>query len=174
MQASSAAAARLAALAAVLVLGACSSGSAVTTNSLLGGGETKAAAPATTPATITDRVVHVGTTAARAQRCGFVFDAAMLRQDYLAYEARLGGTPEQLAKAEKSYDYTLASITKAISGNADYCSEEQTAIIKRDLTKALTGDFSLPAKQASKGWWFENPTREKPMDRDAIFDPIRR
>jgi len=167
---------RLAAVAVALALGACSSGSALTTSSLFGGGQEKAAAAAPSPPeTMTDRVVHVGTTAARAQRCGYVFDPVALRQNYLAFESQQGAAPEALAKAEKSYDYTFASVTKAIVGNADYCSDQQTAIIKRDLTKVLAGDFSSPTRKpaANVGWWSPQHT-EKPMDREKIFDPINR
>src|SRR5262245_39148282 len=49
------------------------------------------------------RPVAVAWTAARAQRCGFFFDPTKLKSSYLRYEARQSN-PEQLAKAEKSYD----------------------------------------------------------------------
>ena len=162
---------RLAAVAIALALGACSSGSALTTSSLFGG-EKKAVPPP--PETMTDRVVHVGTTAARAQRCGYVFDPAALRQSYLAFETQQGAAPEALAKAEKSYDYTFATVAKSIAGDSDYCSEQQTATIKRDLTNALAGDFSDPGKKAAANVGLFTPRRtEKPMNREEIFDPVR-
>ncbi|MEZ5815515.1 MAG: hypothetical protein R3D44_00350 [Hyphomicrobiaceae bacterium] len=154
-----------------LALGACSSGSGLTTGSLFGG-PSKAAAPALAPETITDRVVYVGTTAARAQRCGYVFDPAALRQSYLSYETQQGATPDAMARAEKSYDYTVLSVTKSIAGDADYCSEEKTSVIKRDLTKVLAGDFSSTTRKPAPnvGWWSPQHS-EKPMDREKIFDP---
>lgn len=163
-----------ASIAGALALGACSSGNPLTTGTLFGGSQEKPAAPAAAPETTTDRVVHVGTTAARAQRCGYVFDPVALRQSYLAFETQQGSAPEAVAKAEQSYDYTYATVTKSIVGNADYCSEDQNAVIKRDLTKVLAGDFSSPtrAPAANVGWWSPQRT-EKPMDREKIFDPVR-
>lgn len=176
MQKASVAASRLMAIALVVALGACSSGSALTTSSLFGsssskGTETAAAAP--TPTTMTDRVLYVGTTAASAQRCGYVFNPLDLRQAYLAYESQQGGTPDALAKAEKSYDYTFASVTKSIVGDKDYCSEAQTAVIKRDLTNVLAGDYtpSRKAPSAGLGWW-GSKKGEQPMNREKVFDPI--
>jgi hypothetical protein len=165
----------LAGIAVALVLGACSSGNALTTGTLFGGSQEKKAEPAPRPETMTDRVVHVGTTAARAQRCGYVFDPAALRQSYLAFEGQQsGGAPDQVAKAEKSYDYTFASVMKSAAGDPDYCSEDRTASIKRDLSKVLAGDFSTTTRQpaGNVGWW--TPMRyEKPMNREEIFNPVR-
>jgi len=165
---------RIAAVAVTLALGACSSGSALTTSSLFGGGSEKTALPAPAPETMTDRVVHTGTTAARAQRCGYVFDPVALRQSYLAFETQQGAAPEALAKAEKSYDYTYATVMKKIAGEQDYCSDDKTATIKRDLTKVLAGDFSPTARKpaANVGWWTPEHAA-KPMDRDEIFNPVR-
>jgi hypothetical protein len=156
-----------------VTLAACSSGSSFSTGTLLGGGDAaKASAPP--PETPTDRAVHVGTTTARAQRCGYVFDPATVRQGYLAFEAQQGLAPDVLAKTEKSYDYTVASISKNIANNEDYCSEAQTAVIKRDLGQVLAGDYSSPAKkvQANVGWWTP-PKATQPMDREKIFNPTR-
>lgn len=167
-------AARVASLSFALALGACGSGTGLTTGTLLGGGS--ASAPVAAPAeTATDRALHVATTSARAQRCGYVFDPGSVRQGYLAFEAQQGGAPDQVAKAEKSYDYTLASISNTIAGKEDYCSDAQTAIIKRDLTQVLAGDYSAPRKkpEADVGWWTA-PKSTAPMDRDKIFDPLRR
>jgi hypothetical protein len=172
MQKTPRAAARIAAVAMTLALGACSSGSALTTSSLFGGGKEKSASPATPAETMTDRVVHTGTTAARAQRCGYVFDPAALRQSYLAFETQHGAAPEALAKAEKSYDYTYAAVTKKIAGEQDYCSDDKTAAIKRDLTKVLAGDFSAERKPAANVGWWTPEHAAKPMNREEIFNPI--
>jgi len=156
-----------------LALGACS-GNPLTTGTLFGDNKEKAAAGVPPPETMTDRVVHVGTTAARAQRCGYVFDPIALRQSYLAFESQQNASPDVLSKAEQSYDYTYASVTKNIAGNADYCSDGQTATIKRDLTNVLAGDFSSPTRkpQANVGWWSHQKT-EKPLDREKVFNPVR-
>lgn len=157
-----------------VTLAACSSGSAgLSTGALFGGGDKTAAAPAAAPPPPTpdDRAVHVGATSARATRCGYVFDPANVRSAYLAYEAGLGGAPDQLARTEKSYDYTVASIGKTISANADYCSDEQTSVIKKDLAKVLAGDFSAPPKKASSATdsWWGGSTSPKKFNRDDAF-----
>ncbi|MGE0765366.1 MAG: hypothetical protein AB7L90_02785 [Hyphomicrobiaceae bacterium] len=174
MHAKSGIGSRFACVALALALGACSSGNALTTASFFGSSKEKAAAPAPTPESMIDRVVHVGTTSARAQRCGYVFDPAALRQSYLAFESQQGNTPEQLARAEKSYDYTFASVAKASAADADYCSETKTADIKRDLNRALAGDYSTSIRKpaANVGWWTPQHS-EKPMNREEVFNPIR-
>ena len=157
----------------LVALAACSSSNPLTTSTLLGGGSAKAPA-APTPETPTDRAFFVGTTSARAQRCGYVFDPASVRQGYLAFESQQASAPEVLAKAEKSYDYTVVSITKAIASKEDYCDDGQTAVIKRDLAQVLAGDYSSPTKksQPNVGWWSASKTGDK-LDRDKIFHPQR-
>jgi hypothetical protein len=88
------------------------------------------------------RPVQVAWTSARATRCGFYFDAAKLRTNYLAYEARQGAAGEQLSKIEKTYDSTLKTISSRIAGEADYCSDKKGADIKADLQRHLAGDFT--------------------------------
>jgi hypothetical protein len=166
---------RTACFALVVALGACSSGNPFTTGTLLGGGNAANTPAAPPPETPTDRTVHVGTTSARAQRCGYVFDPAAVRQGYLAFEAQQGLAPDVLANAEKSYDYTVASISKTIAANEDYCSDAQTAVIKRDLAQVLAGDYSSPNKKVmpNVGWWTP-PKAAQPMDREKIFNPTQR
>lgn len=157
-----------------VALAACSSGNPLTTSTLLGGSTAKA--PATpAPETPTDRAIHVGTTSARAQRCGYVFDPAGVRHGYLAFESQQGLAAEALAKAEKSYDFTVASIAKNIASNEDYCTEAQTAVIKRDLTQILAGNYASPDKKVmpNVGWWTPPRAGEK-MDREKIFNPTQR
>ena len=50
------------------------------------------------------RPVAVAWTSARAKRCGFYFDPAKLKINYLSYERTQGATPEQLANLEKAFD----------------------------------------------------------------------
>jgi hypothetical protein len=158
----------------VVALGACSSGNPLTTSTLLGGGSTEKTPAAPSPETPTDRAIFTGTTSARAQRCGYVFDPAAVRQGYLAFETQQGVAPDVLAKVEKSYDYTVASISKTITANEDYCTDAQTAVIKRDLTQVLAGNYSAPDKKPmpNVGWWTP-PRANQPMDRDKIFNPTR-
>lgn len=157
-----------------LALGACSSSSGLTTGTLLGGSKPKEPAPPP-PETPTDRAIHAGTTAARAQRCGYVFDPAAVRQGYLAYEAQQGTAGDPLAKAEKAYDYTLGSITKTITADQDYCTDDRTASIKRDLGQVLAGDYSTPGRKtvANVGWWNADRSADK-LDREKVFKPYER
>jgi hypothetical protein len=155
-----------------LALSACSSGSALTTGTLLGGSEKKEAPVALVPASPTDRALIAGTTAARAQKCGYVFDPANFRQGYLSYETQQGTPQPELAKAEKSYDYTLASISKSIAPEQNYCTDELTATVKRDLNRMLTGDYSAPAKkpEVNTAWWGRPSSTDK-FDRDKAINP---
>lgn len=115
-------------------------------------GSTPAAADAPGSAADTDplaRPISVAWTSARAQRCGFFFDPAKLRSSYLAYEARQSG-PEQLTKAEKTYDTTLKTIRERVAADREYCSDAKSAEIKKDLTRHLAGDFTPNLPKAKK------------------------
>ena len=48
--------------------------------------------------------MQVGWTAARAQKCGFNFDVAGLKRNYLAAEAAQGAPQPQLLNLEKAYE----------------------------------------------------------------------
>ncbi len=157
---------------AALGLTACGNGGGVTTGSLFGSSQPK---PVTDERT--ERALEVAATSARASRCGYNFDPARLRYAYLAYETAQGGTPEQVAKAEKVFDYTRTSLAEKIKKEDDFCSEEKTKGIKASLTRNLAGDFSATPKKVVAEvptGWFSAPLRDQPMDRDKIFDPVRR
>lgn len=93
------------------------------------------------------RPVSVAWTSARAQRCGFYFDPAKLKVNYLAYERTQGADGDRLAKIEKSYDSSFKVTSDRVSGDADYCTDRKGLDIKADLQRHLAGDFSpnLPA-----------------------------
>lgn len=141
------------ALSSILVLGlaACSSGGGVTTGALLGGDEQKsatAAAPvANDPA---GRALQVGSLSARAGRCGYNFDAAALKSNYLAYEAAQGAQVADLGRLEMVYDTGFNGVTKAAAADPNYCNSNRTATIKGDLTRHLAGDYSAPAQKVAK------------------------
>ncbi len=103
------------------------------------------------------RPVAVAWTSARAKRCGFYFDPAKLKINYLAYERTHGHPPDQLAKLESTYDTTYRVITEKVSADAEYCSERRALEIKADLQRHLAGDYSanLPKAKpvASCGFW---------------------
>ena len=100
------------------------------------------------------RPIAVAWTSARAQRCGFRFDPAKLRASYLAYEAGQS-PPDQLAKAEKTFDSTFKTIRERVGGDPEYCTDRKSAEIKQDLTRHLAGDFKAdfpaPKKQETCG-----------------------
>lgn len=94
------------------------------------------------------RPVQVAWTSARASQCGFMFDPARLKADYLADEARRGVAPDQLQKLAKAYDYTLDSVAATIRDDPNYCSRERTDAIRADLKRYLAGDYAPKAKLA--------------------------
>jgi hypothetical protein len=95
------------------------------------------------------RPIAVAWTSARAQRCGFFFDPAKLRASYLAFEAKESG-PEQLGKAEKTYDSTFKTIRERVTADPEYCTDTKSAEIKKDLTRHLAGDFTPKLPQPQK------------------------
>ncbi len=96
------------------------------------------------------RPVSVAWTSARAKRCGFYFDPAKLKINYLAYERTVGATPEDLARIEKMYDATFQTTSTRVSADPDYCSDHRGLEIKADLQRHLAGDFApnLPKPKA--------------------------
>ncbi len=109
-----------------------------------------AAAPVPTPSTPTDRAFQVGSVTARATKCGYNFDPARIKANYVAYESSLGATPDDIAKIEKIYTVAFNGITKAAATEENYCNEKKTKEIKADLTKLLAGDYSpTPRKVAA-------------------------
>ena len=153
----------------VSTLAACSGASGgISTASLLGPPEK---APIDEP---TERALHSASISARASKCGYNFDANKLREAFLASEAASGATPEQMAKLGQSYDFTRATISKQISNPEDYCSEGKTREVSAGLQKQLAGDFSSPKKPPppkSVGW-LDSGVAPKPMDTEAVFNPM--
>ena len=98
------------------------------------------------------RPVAVAWTSARAKRCGFYFDPAKLKINYLSYERTQGAGNEQLANIEKAYDTSFKTTSDRISGDAGYCSDRKGLDIKADLQRHLAGDYTpnLPAAQAGR------------------------
>jgi hypothetical protein len=92
------------------------------------------------------RPIQVGWTSARATHCGFIFDPAQLRANFMAAEAQAGATPEQMQKIERAYDYTHESVLATIKDNLNYCNKERTAAIRKDLNRYLAGDYTPTAR----------------------------
>ena len=118
-------------------LAGCSGGSSgLTTGALLG--ESKPAAPVNdAPA----RAFQVGTASARAVKCGFNFDPAKLKTNYLAYEKQQPGG-QDTSKVERIYDVSFNGVAKAVAAEGDYCSPTKTTSIKSALTRHLAGDYT--------------------------------
>jgi hypothetical protein len=97
------------------------------------------------------RPVAVGWTSARAKRCGFYFDPAKLKINYLSYERTQGASNEQLANIEKAYDTSFKTTSDRIAGEDGYCSDRKGLDIKADLQRHLAGDYTpnLPAPKAA-------------------------
>lgn len=129
-----------------------SSGAGVSTASILG--EAPAAVSADNPGITKDdpmaRPVQVAWTAARAERCGFNFDASRLKSNFLAAEQRQGLQAAQVANYDRAYDMTFARVKGNIKSPQEYCTERQAAAIKADLTRHLAGDYApnFPADRA--------------------------
>ena len=94
------------------------------------------------------RPTQVAWTSARAKHCGFVFDPAQLRANYLSAEMQAGNPPEQMQKIERAYDYTLQSVTATIKDDLTYCGKERTDAIRIDLNRYLAGDYTPSARMA--------------------------
>ena len=99
-------------------------------------------APDISPEDPTARAVQIAWISARASYCGFIFDPAQLRANYLASEARAGKTPPEIAKLEHAYDYAHESVTDKIKDDVNYCNKDRTAMIRRDLNRYLAGDYT--------------------------------
>lgn len=154
-----------------VALAACSGNNPLTTGTLLGGTPKEAQGP--TPESPIDRAKHLGTTSARAQRCGYVFDPQTLRSNYFASEQQQGLAADQFAKVEKTYDLAAAVELKTSAGDEGFCSDGMTSRIKRDLNQALAGDYSTP-KKADAGFSILAPASSQgQLDRDKIFNPQR-
>jgi hypothetical protein len=146
-------------VAALLCSGCGASIGNMTTGSLFGG---SSAAPAA-PQVVNDptaRAMQVGTTSARAQKCGFNFDPVRLRTQFLATESPALTNPADAAKLAQIYDTSLNGLSKAVAGQGqDYCSADKTRKIKEALNRHLAGDYT--------------PTPPEPVEEEAgIFGDL--
>lgn len=127
-----------------LTMGACSLGDGLSTGSVFGSKQTSASAVAAPPpVTAEDRATQVAATSARAERCGFNFNADRLRANYLASESAAGTASDM----SQRYDVTRKSLIAALVKDEGYCSEGRTKAIKADLGRHLAGDFAPAAKK---------------------------
>lgn len=131
------------------VLAGCSLGNgglttgSLASNNAAGAGAVPAATASADPVT---RALHVGSFMARAQKCGYNFDAAKMKSDFFASQTAAGLPAAELPKIEKAYATGYNGVAKAVSKASEYCTAQRTKSIKNELTKYLAGDFSAPKK----------------------------
>ncbi len=126
---------------AALVAG-CSGGNPLTTSALMGGNSAKAPEPAVqTQNDAVSRAMQVGTTSARALKCGFNIDPGKLRGQFIAAETT--ASPADVVKVTQVYDTAYRGVSRAVASQGEmYCSERKVAQIKEALTRHLAGDYS--------------------------------
>jgi hypothetical protein len=134
------------AVAVSVALGGCGSsgtGSGLSTASVLGEAPASATGenPGINKADPMARPVQVAWTAARAQKCGFNFDGARLKTNYIAFEQSQGADAAKLGNITKSYDMTVAKIKGSLADQEGYCTEKKSSIIKADLQRHLAGNY---------------------------------
>jgi len=127
----------------VLALGACGTVDRIRAKE---GASSEIEARNMTPDDPLARPVQVAWTSARASHCGFIFDPAQLRANYLAAEARSGKTPDEMHQIERAYDYTRESVTHTIQDDLNYCTKARTTAIRDDLARYLAGDYTPQAR----------------------------
>ena len=145
----------------------CSSDGGLSTGTLIGGNSASAAKAPPSNNTATGRALHVGTVSARATKCGFNFDAATLRTNYLAAEAASGIPVTDLGNVERVYDTGYRGVMAGAAKDPNYCNSKRTTVIKTALNKALAGDYSPPVVEVAKdtgggfGGFFDQDVVEK-------------
>jgi hypothetical protein len=159
-------------LAVSLALGGCGSsggGSGLSTASVLGEAPASASGenPGITKADPMARPVQVAWTAARAEKCGFNFDQARLKANYIAYEQAQGADTAKLGNITKSYDLTVTKIKGSLAGQEGYCSEKKSTAIKADLQRHLAGNYepNFPEDKKATGNIFTTAADTTVQDR---------
>lgn len=90
----------------------------------------------------TSRALQVGSTAARAVKCGYNFDPVRLKSQFMAAESTLGTPVADLGKVEKVYDVAFNGISRGVAEKQNYCTDAKSKEIKEDLTRHLAGDYT--------------------------------
>ncbi len=144
----------------------CSSDGGLSTGTLIGGNSANPAKALPNNNTPTGRALHVGSVSGRATKCGFNFNAAALRTNYLSAEASGGTAVADLGKIEKIYDSGYRGVLAAAARDPNYCNSKRTYVIKTALNKTLAGDYSPPPAKVEKevgvfGGFFDQDVVEK-------------
>ncbi len=136
-----------------------------------------AAAPAVKPDDPVERAVQVGATIARAQKCGYYFDPAQLKANYLAAENVRYPAPDVQQKVQTGLEYARIRVSRSIASVDGFCSAARTEKIKKNLTRYLAGDYTAEVKKVTKEAGLldgltDAPVKEEKFNRDRIYDPI--
>jgi hypothetical protein len=146
----------------------------LSTGSLLGGGS-KAAENAN-PNDPLARTIDVAATSARAIKCGYNFDPAKLKNQFLTSET--AANPPDAAKLSQVYDTAFNGVSKALKEKGvDYCSPLKVAKIKLALTRHLAGDYTPsppePAEDGGgllSGWGGGGSNSSEGVDTKHVFE----
>lgn len=131
----------IAALSVAALVAGCSGGNPLTTSALMGGNGAKAPEQAPAQNDTVARALQVGTTSARALKCGFNIDPTKLRTQFLTAET--AANPAEADKITQVYDTAYRGVTRAVASQGEsYCTERKVAQIKVSLTRHLAGDYS--------------------------------
>lgn len=121
------------------------------------------------------RPVQVAWTAARAEKCGFNFNAAKLKADYMAFEQRSGADAGRMGQIDKTYDMTVAKIKGTIGAADTYCTDKTSGLIKADLQRHLSGNYepNFPEdKKVAEGNFFSktsDQTKHESFNQDTFW-----
>jgi hypothetical protein len=119
------------------------------------------------------RTMDVAATSARAVKCGYNFDPAKLKNNFLTTQS--GANPADLPKLTQIYDTSFNTVSKALVSKPDYCTADKTAKIKTALNRHLAGDFTPsppePVEDDSRfgGWGKESSPEGHGADMKAVF-----
>ncbi|HET6388024.1 hypothetical protein [Hyphomicrobium sp.] len=114
-----------------------------TTGSLLG------TQPKVTPNDPLTRTMDVAATSARAIKCGYNFDPAKLKNQFITAET--AANPADAVKFAQVYDTAFNGVSKALAQKgADYCSPLKVARIKLALARHLNGDYTPSPPEPSE------------------------
>ena len=107
----------------------------------MGGNSAKAPEPAQAQNDTVSRALQVGTTTARALKCGFNVDPTKMRTQFLTAET--AANPGDAAKITQVYDTAYKGVSRAVATQGEnYCTEKKVAVIKAALTRHLAGDYT--------------------------------
>ncbi|MDH3579488.1 MAG: hypothetical protein OEM91_02530 [Hyphomicrobiales bacterium] len=99
------------------------------------------------PNTPVSRATQVAWTAARAQFCAFGMNREKLKNDYLAFEASQGATPDVMQQVTHTYDITFKTFYARVREIPNYCSPKHIEEIRPDIKRHLAGDYTPSDKK---------------------------